>query len=123
MKLFQYLALIAISLIIINILRKLKQSGKRRTSFFWLCLWTLSGIVMLFPFLTTQLAVSLGIERGADLVLYCAVLLSMLGFFKIYHHQRKQGQLITQLVRELAIQNPQLPKHQASHSQSSDSQM
>lgn len=61
---------------------------------------TLAGV---WPDVTTQIARSVGIRRGADLILYCTTLTMLVGFVMMYARLRRLRADITVLVRELAI--------------------
>lgn len=65
---------------------------------------------VLYPDQTTELAHLLGVGRGADLVTYCWILISLVISlnlqFKILHLHG----VVTELTRELALRNPRTPK-------------
>ena len=72
-------------------------------------IWIAAAVAIYRPVLLTQLAKILGIQRGADLVLYVAVLFFVgicLFLYSCYIRQQKQ---ITLLVRRLAIQEAEPP--------------
>jgi len=50
-----------------------------------------------------------GIERGADFVFYCAILMMFVGFFLMYSRMRRMESSLTKLVRQLAIASPVCP--------------
>ena len=52
---------------------------------------------------TTTVASLLGIRRGADLLLYCTALGSILGFFMMYLRLRRVRRDLTVLTRQIAI--------------------
>jgi len=56
-----------------------------------------------FPSHATRLAEMVGIGRGADLVLYTWVLISLLVLLNLHLKLRHQMEIITRLVRDLAI--------------------
>ena len=113
MRLFQYIALVIVALIIIAILSRIaRRRSKPATSIMWLLLWSAAGTAIWLPELTTTIAHTLGIERGADLVFYCAVLGGLTGFFLVYLQQRKTRRLLTLLVRQLAIDSAKIPPRQ-----------
>lgn len=64
---------------------------------------------VLFPDQTTELAHLLGVGRGADLVTYCWIMISLVISlnlqFKILHLHG----VVTELTRELALRAPRLP--------------
>jgi hypothetical protein len=82
--------------------------------------WLLSGLSVLRPDVTILVAKSLGIGRGADLVLYVVAILFIASFF--YHYakfQRIESQ-ITELVRHIALTNAQ-PRDDAQSKERSES--
>lgn len=70
----------------------------------WLGVMAAACIATIRPSLTTDLAKILGIGRGVDLLLYCLVVFSMLGFLLFYVRLRRLRSELTLLVRRLAIQ-------------------
>jgi len=105
MTIFQYAGLSVIAILILASLRNL-MAGRGRPSIVlgWTSLWTAAGIAIYEPESTTFLARAIGIQRGADLVLYCSVLAGLIGFFVVYLQMRRTDREITLLVRELALQ-------------------
>jgi hypothetical protein len=89
----------------INLSNIARRRGRLRNSFRWLMLWCATGTVLVYPQLTVTAAHAMGIGRGADLVFYCNVLATLVGFFAIYIRQRKIDHQLTVMVRELAIIN------------------
>jgi len=69
----------------------------------WLLLWVAAGIAIARPELTVVVAQSLGIQRGADLIFYLAILGMFCGFFLIYVRLRRLDEGMTAVVRRLAI--------------------
>ena len=66
-------------------------------------MWTGGAVLAIRPATATDIARLLGIGRGADLVLYCSVLLMLVGFFMVYIRIRRLRANLTELVREIAI--------------------
>jgi hypothetical protein len=69
----------------------------------WLTLWTAAGVAIARPELTVIVAQKLGIQRGADLIFYLAILGMFVGFFLIYVRLRRVDEALTTVVRRLAI--------------------
>ena len=64
------------------------------------------GIVLAAaPDLATTLAQTVGIGRGADLVIYCFVLISLAAIFNLHLKLRANETNVTQLVRAIAMMN------------------
>lgn len=63
-----------------------------------------SGLVFVWnPQLATKIAEMLGVGRGADLLFYCWVMISIALFLSVHFKFRQLNQQITDLVREIAI--------------------
>lgn len=90
-----------------------RRSGSRGIVLMWALVWLLAALAVAFPRWTTNVARAFGIERGADLALYSGVMVTFLGFFMCYLRMRKIESELTQLVRRLAISNPQWPQETA----------
>jgi hypothetical protein len=77
----------------------------------------LSGLYFVwFPTHATVLAELVGVGRGADLILYMWVLISLLILFNLHLKLRSQMELITELAREVALLRTELSRR---HNQSS----
>ena len=78
----------------------------RRSGLFWACIWFAAAVLISHPSFTTIAASWFGIGRGADLLLYFAVLggLSLALYF--YGRQRRLETLITALIRREALREP-----------------
>lgn len=70
---------------------------------FRLFVWTLTAVAVANPKLVTSTAHVLGIERGADLVLYLFVFAFLATSFFLYAQTVKLRREITDLVRYIAI--------------------
>lgn len=106
MNRFQLLSVVIFGLLILWTVRtSLRGQMRKRIGAFWMLVWFSSGTTILFPGTTVLFARALGIGRGADLVLYVSVVVSMAGFFYVYTRFRRLDQQLTLLVRALAIQN------------------
>ena len=69
----------------------------------WSLLWVAAAAAICYPEASVYLAHWLGIQRGADLVSYVAILAMFVGFFRTYIKLRKIEADLTCIVRELAI--------------------
>ncbi|UCC31455.1 MAG: DUF2304 domain-containing protein [Phycisphaerales bacterium] len=106
MNLFQTLALIAIAaLFVLTLVAAVRGWATRRDALLWALLWLVAGVAIMWPGVTKVIANALGIGRGADLVLYCAVVVMMLGFLMVYVRLRRIRREMTLLVRELAMRD------------------
>lgn len=101
---------IIVSLFILVILWKLFRQRQQKkisvTNFIvWFLLWLIVAIVFWQPESTSYLANLLGIGRGADLVVYVAIVVIFYLLFKIFVRLNKIDSEITKLVRKDAIKN------------------
>lgn len=103
-RLFQILALAVVGgLLALSLLALFRGWATRREGLAWTVVWLGTGIAIARPDLTTLVARVLGIRRGADLVLYCAVMVMLVGFFMVYARLRRLRRDLTLLSRHLAI--------------------
>lgn len=110
MTVFQYLALTLLVLLSYSTLRAgIHGRVRRRIVVFWLLVWISAGVAAIWPRGTVLVAQAVGIGRGTDLVLYCSVFATLIGFFYIYSRFRRVERDLTLLTRELAMRDPLLP--------------
>ena len=103
MRLFQ---LVAIPLIVVMLLlsaRNLFHRSRLIVSMFWVLLWLATLVAVANPDRTTGLARALGLWRGADLLVYSAVLAFIVGFYVVSLKLRQLSREVTVLTRELAL--------------------
>jgi len=104
MNLFQILAVAVVTgLLALSIMAIVRGWATRREGLTWVFVWLCTGVAIARPDLTTLVAQALGIRRGADLVLYCAVIVMLIGFFMVYARLRRLRRDLTLLTRHLAI--------------------
>jgi hypothetical protein len=73
----------------------------------------LLGLGVLFvidPDLTTRIAHSVGVGRGADLLLYLFCLATVTMFLKLYQRNRTVEEKLTEVVRQMALQGVRRPE-------------
>ncbi len=75
----------------------------------WFLFWLAVGWLVLIPQATTYIANVLGVGRGADLVVYLALLVIFYLLFKIFMRLEKIERQLTQIVRELSWRNHDKP--------------
>lgn len=93
----------AVALLVV--LRGMRERAALRTSLFWASLWTAAAVAIRFPASVGVTAAWLGIGRGADLVLYAAVLSGIAACLYFYQRYRRLEQLCTELTRREAIRH------------------
>jgi hypothetical protein len=74
----------------------------------WILIWLIVIIVSLYPNDTNYLASYTGIGRGLDFVLILGILLSFYLIFKMYNKIEDIEEELTDLIREIAIQNKKI---------------
>lgn len=73
--------------------------------FFWVFFWLLAGVAFWWPNSTTILANSLGIGRGADLVIYVSLVIIFYLLFKLHIKLESVGRDIAKVVGKKAIED------------------
>jgi hypothetical protein len=69
---------------------------------------TLCGLALaVAPNIANDLAHFVGIGRGADLIVYCFILISLAAIFNLHLRFRLNEERLTRLVRALALLTPQ----------------
>ncbi len=101
--------LIAFALFALTI--TVKQFRLRKVSLYWFVSWTILWavviVVALIPQATDPIAQIVGIERGADLLVYVAIVVLSYGLYRVLIRLEKVQKEITDIVREVAIKRAQ----------------
>jgi hypothetical protein len=71
----------------------------------WIFFWAAAGVVVIWPDATFYFSRKLGIGRGADLVVYVAIVLLFFAVFRLVVVQEKQRREITRLTRLLSLKD------------------
>lgn len=104
MTTFQILGLAAASLFAVaTAWRVARRRIGAVSGLLWIAVWTAAGTTILFPEITVVAANLLGIQRGADLVFYLAILAGLAGFYAVFNRLRHLDQALTVLTRRLAL--------------------
>ncbi len=106
MIVLQIIITIFVLLAIIKTIRP--RSGQKLFSagrMYWLFLWLAVLVVFWLPDSTTYLANTLGIRRGADLVIYLSVIVIFYLLFRVFIRLDKIESNLTKVVRDEAIKN------------------
>jgi hypothetical protein len=85
-------------------LRYRDGSISSREFIFWVAVWVAAAFVIFYPKNTDQIADRLGVSRGADIVVYSAIIVLFYLAFRIYAALNALHHDITRLVRALAIE-------------------
>ena len=84
-----------------------RQFKKERVSSYWFTVWTVLWLVVigvaLYPETTDMLARVVGVGRGADLLVYTAVLILYYLLYRSMVTQERLHREVTDLVRQIAI--------------------
>ena len=93
------------------IARSFKQYSRKQVSKYWVAVWSLLWLmvagVALMPQATDSIATLAGVGRGADLLVYLAVTFLLYAVLRLMVRQQKMSEEITELVRKIAIDNPE----------------
>lgn len=107
---FQIAVLIlSASILVVIAVQRTRGRVSTRIAVAWSSLWIAAAYVVLNPELTRVVANALGINRGADLVFYLAILANFIAFFTVHLRLRRFEADLTQIVRELALRAPKEP--------------
>ncbi len=105
---FQVLAVAILALLLLlTVAAAAAKKATRREAVFWCLAWLTGAAAIFRPDLTMTLARKLGIGRGADLLLYCAVGIMMVGFMMVYIRLRRLRREMTLIVRHMALKDAQ----------------
>lgn len=106
MNLFQLITVpLVITLFARSIFKLVQGKQPRAIVLLGAGIWLAAAIAILQPELTIQIAQIMGIGRGADLILYLLVISFIVLCFYFYNKLRKIESDITEIVRQLAIQD------------------
>ena len=105
MNAFQILGLgLSAFFVLLSVLAVARGRLGRRPAAAWILLWAAAALAIARPQLTVLVARALGIDRGADLIFYLAILAMFAGFFLIYVRLRRMDEALTTVIRHLAIE-------------------
>lgn len=106
MSLFQVLVLVLLVLLLaLTVVGAYRRWMGGPAAMFWFVVWIVAGASVLWPDVTTRVARAVGIHRGADLFLYCGLVVMMIGFLMIYVRLRRLRRDLTLLARDIAIRD------------------
>ncbi|MCX6784485.1 MAG: DUF2304 domain-containing protein [Candidatus Komeilibacteria bacterium] len=101
---FQLIITILAALVWVKILyRLMKRQLSWAKGWWWLAAWLMVVVVFWWPGLTSWLAFNLGIGRGADLIVYIAILVLFYLLFRVYVRLDQQQREIGKIISHLAI--------------------
>jgi hypothetical protein len=89
------------------IARSVRQYVRKDVSKYWVCVWSVLWLIVigvaLMPQATDRIAAFAGVGRGADLLVYLAVIFLLYAVLRLMVRQQKMSEEITELVRTIAI--------------------
>ncbi|OGG87675.1 hypothetical protein A3B87_01015 [Candidatus Kuenenbacteria bacterium RIFCSPHIGHO2_02_FULL_39_13] len=99
--LIQIFSSIFVLFVLWRVIAKFRRRELKPSEFItWLVFWFAVGVAFITPETLTLLANILGIGRGADLVLYFAVVIVFYLIFRIFARLEKMERDITKVVRK-----------------------
>lgn len=104
MSLFQAIFVPTCALIaVLTLVRSFRGGVSRRSGLLRFVIWAAASFLIAFPSMATQVAQGLGIGRGADLVLYVAILAGLGASLFFYGRYRNLERMVTELLRREAL--------------------
>jgi len=110
---FQIFLLVFFGAVLIGSIVTLARGTAPKLSLLTALVALLACAATLWPDATTRIARAVGIQRGTDLILYCAVLAMTFGFFLFYLRLRALRRELTAVVRHIAIAEAVTPDDDA----------
>jgi small membrane protein len=115
---FQVLLVVALCILVVYAYFQRRNAPLIALSVFIL---TLCGLVFaVAPNISNDLAHFVGIGRGADLIVYCFILISLAAIFNLHLRFRLNEERLTQLVRAFALLTAQKPEASLADSEESE---
>ncbi|PIX61980.1 hypothetical protein CO057_03345 [Candidatus Uhrbacteria bacterium CG_4_9_14_0_2_um_filter_41_50] len=100
------IALIAFSLF--GILHVSRQYRSQKVSVYWFLIWFVFWLIViavaLFPEATDIIADYVGVEKGADLIAYIAIVVLSYSMYRVLVRLERMRQEMTDLTRKIAIE-------------------
>ncbi len=104
--LIQIILIIIIAIIVLRLIAKLRSKELPIKQFWgWLAFWLIAAIAVIWPDLTVQLANTVGIGRGSDLVVYSALIFLFYFIFRLLLRIEKMEKNLTKIVSEEALKD------------------
>ena len=95
------LVIIAISVIVNKKIQNKLSLGQALT---WLVMWLIVLVVFWYPATASYLANALNIGRGADLIIYAAIVVMFYMIFRMYMNMEKIKTDVTKVVRRVGLE-------------------
>lgn len=102
----QIILVLVFALALMRTIWRARQGGLKLSEFlFWFLVWTLAIAVVILPDSTFYFAKIFGVGRGADFVVYAALVVLFLLLFKIMSKLDALEQNLTKIVRAEALKD------------------
>lgn len=102
----QYLLLAAFAAAIVLTWRRQRQGALPVASaLLWSALWIAAGVIVARPETASALARFLGVGRGADVIVYLALVAAFYLVFRLFVRMESLERQLTKLVREIALKD------------------
>lgn len=98
-----FLSIVVLWILIQTLVRTLKERLPFFFNIAWFCFWILSLLVINNTELTSKVANSIGIGRGADLIIYLSIIGLFFILYRLYLQQLATDRAITKLIRRIAL--------------------
>lgn len=104
MNLFQVVGIgIAILFMGVTVVSVRRRNVGTIAGLVWFTVWSAAAVALIWPDWTSVVARAMGIDRGADLVFYCAILAVLGSSFRIFDRLRAIERSLTSIVRQIAL--------------------
>lgn len=105
MTLFSYILAVIMAFLVVKTTKKWRDGHLSfAETMAWDAFWVVVAVIAFIPRVTTTVANAVGVGRGADLLVYLALLALFYVAFRLYNKVERIEEDITSLVRELAIE-------------------
>lgn len=102
----QFLITIFAVLALIGVMRGFKRGTLSRVGVvIWMCTWIVAILAVWNPNVTNLFARVLGVGRGADAVLYVAIVILLYVIFKLYGKLENLEHQLSELVKKIALKD------------------
>lgn len=103
--LIRFLLWLVLGLAFLMTWRRQRQGAVRaHEALAWSAVWIAAAVVVAKPDTTTLVARFLGVGRGADLILYAAVITLLILVFQLHVAHHKLERQLTEMVRKQALE-------------------
>ncbi len=103
------LSAITIFIIYKTLISYKKQELSKPFTLLWIICWLSILVLIFYPNFLSSIAHILGIGRGVDLAIYLSVIVIFYLLYKIFVKLNETEKRITQIIREIALKNSQIP--------------